>query len=114
MILFVATPLSPSDCPPLQNLPTTIIPAFTGLRPAAMGTRKRSRSEAVAVPQTQKNEEPGLLQKIRSFWEFASLMQYIAIFGKIMKIDEDFEIEVGPLERALVAMSACRIPSHED
>lgn len=90
---------------------TTTIPAFTGLRPAAMGTRKRSRSEAAAVPE---NEEPGLLQQIRSFWEFASLMQFIAIFGKVMKIDDDFEIEVGPLERALIAMSACRIPSHED
>jgi DNA-directed RNA polymerase len=39
-------------------------------------------------------EEQGLLTKIRSTWEFASLMQYIAIFGHVMKIDEEFEIEV--------------------
>lgn len=39
-------------------------------------------------------EEQGLLAQIRSTWEFASLMQYIAIFGHVMKIDEEFEIEV--------------------
>lgn len=59
-----------------------------------MGSRKRSRSDAIAAPVQQPTEEPGLLQQIRNSWEFASLMQYIAIFGKIMKIDEDFEIEV--------------------
>jgi hypothetical protein len=41
-------------------------------------------------------EEQGLLAQIRSTWEFASLMQYIAIFGQVMKIDEEFEIEVWP------------------
>ncbi|KAJ5086614.1 hypothetical protein NUU61_007921 [Penicillium alfredii] len=58
-----------------------------------MGSRKRTRSEAVAVPEQPLPEEPGLLQRIRSSWEFASLMQYIAIFGPVMKIDEEFEIE---------------------
>lgn len=27
-------------------------------------------------------------------WEFANIMQYIYIFGKAVKIDEDFDIEV--------------------
>lgn len=27
-------------------------------------------------------------------WEFASVMQYIFMFGKAIKIDEDFDIEV--------------------
>ncbi|KAJ5679402.1 hypothetical protein N7462_007646 [Penicillium macrosclerotiorum] len=58
-----------------------------------MGPRKRSRSEAVAVPEQQPSEEPGMLQRIRNCWEFASLMQYIHIFGHVMKIDEDFGIE---------------------
>lgn len=62
-----------------------------------MGSRKRSRSDAIVAPVQQPTEEPGLLQQIRNSWEFASLMQYIAIFGKIMKIDEDFEIEVSRL-----------------
>ncbi|OOQ82739.1 PHD finger domain protein [Penicillium brasilianum] len=58
-----------------------------------MGPRKRSRSEAIDAPEAQITEEPGLLQRIRSSWEFANIMQYIHIFGKIMKIDEDFGIE---------------------
>lgn len=69
-----------------------------------MGPRKRSRSEAVAATE-QQPEEPGLLQRIRSSWEFASLMQYIAMFGKVMKIDEDFEIEVCPLAARCGCMS---------
>ncbi|KAJ6171055.1 hypothetical protein N7470_000122 [Penicillium chermesinum] len=60
-----------------------------------MGTRKRSRSEATTGAGQSPAAEPGLLQKIRSFWEFACLMQYITMFGRVMKIDEDFEIEVG-------------------
>lgn len=62
-----------------------------------MGTRKRSRSEAVATTEKQPSEGLGLLQRIRNSWEFASLMQYIAIFGKVMKIDDEFEIEVWPI-----------------
>lgn len=61
-----------------------------------MGSRKRNRSDAVAATE-QQPEEPGLLQRIRNCWQFASLMQYIAMFGKVMKIDEDFEVEVCPL-----------------
>ncbi|CBF75649.1 hypothetical protein AN3668.2 [Aspergillus nidulans FGSC A4] len=60
-----------------------------------MVSRKRTRSEADAPPEQteQPHEEPGLLTKLRNSWEFANLMQYIAIFGKLMKIDEDFGIE---------------------
>jgi hypothetical protein len=68
-----------------------------------MGSRKRSRSEAVAATEQQTPEEPGLLQRIRNSWEFASLMQYIAIFGQVMKIDEEFEIEV----RSLIPRCSC-------
>ncbi|KAL2828928.1 hypothetical protein BDW59DRAFT_142520 [Aspergillus cavernicola] len=57
-----------------------------------MVSRKRTRSE-VDVPLEQPHEEPGLLTQLQSCWEFANLMQYIAIFGKLMKIDEDFGIE---------------------
>lgn len=58
-----------------------------------MVSRKRTRSE-VDAPTEQPREEPGLLTQLRNSWEFANLMQYIAIFGKPMKIDEDFGIEV--------------------
>ncbi|KAJ6004488.1 hypothetical protein N7499_000556 [Penicillium canescens] len=57
-----------------------------------MGSRKRTRSEAIPMDQDAP-EEQGLLTQIRNTWEFASLMQYIAIFGQVMKIDEEFEIE---------------------
>ena len=40
--------------------------------------------------------EMALLQRIRNTWEFSNLMQYIFIFGKAVKIDEDFSIDVGP------------------
>jgi DNA-directed RNA polymerase len=59
-----------------------------------MGSRKRNRSEALPVPEQDVTEEPGLLSKLRNSWEFASLMQYIALFGNVMKIDEDLGIEV--------------------
>ena len=59
-----------------------------------MGSRKRTHSEVAPVAEQQAPEEPGLLSQLRSNWAFASLMQYIAIFGQVMKIDEDFGIEV--------------------
>lgn len=39
------------------------------------------------------SEELSTLQRIRNMWEFASLMQYIFIFGKAVRI-EDIEVEV--------------------
>ncbi|KAB8236289.1 hypothetical protein ETB97_011525 [Aspergillus alliaceus] len=57
-----------------------------------MVSRKRTRSEVDTAPE-QPPEEPGLLHRLRNSWEFANLMQYIAMFGKPMKIDEDFGIE---------------------
>ncbi|RAL17209.1 putative PHD finger domain protein [Aspergillus homomorphus CBS 101889] len=57
-----------------------------------MVSRRRARSEVDAAPE-QPPEEQGFLQKLRNCWEFANVMQYIAIFGKLMKIDEDFGIE---------------------
>ena len=43
-------------------------------------------------------QEPSLLVKLRNMWEFACLMQYIYIFGKAVKIEEDFDIEVHHLQ----------------
>jgi len=59
--------------------------------------RKRARDEAdldssiVPVEQSSSNKT---LQKLRNMWQFASLMQYIHIFGSVVKIDEDLDIEV--------------------
>lgn len=38
--------------------------------------------------------EPSMLTRLRDMWEFSNLMQYIFIFGKAVKIDEEFTIEV--------------------
>ena len=34
------------------------------------------------------------LTKLRNMWEFASFMQYIFLFGHVVKISDDFDIEV--------------------
>lgn len=34
------------------------------------------------------------LHKLRNMWEFAALMEYIHLFGDVVKIDQRFEIEV--------------------
>lgn len=44
--------------------------------------------------------ELSLIQRIRNTWEFSNLMQFIFTFGKAVKIDEDFNIEVRPFQAA--------------
>jgi len=39
-------------------------------------------------------KEPSLLDRLRNMWEFANLAQWIFIFGRAVKIDENFDIEV--------------------
>lgn len=56
--------------------------------------RKRTRDEMEASEPQEKKQESSILHKIRNMWEFASVMQYIFMFGKAIKIDEDFDIEV--------------------
>lgn len=56
-----------------------------------MGPRKRGRDE---MESSEPPKETSLLNRIRNMWEFACVMQYIFIFGKAVKIDEDFDIEV--------------------
>jgi len=58
--------------------------------------RKRTRDEMEASEPPQEQAAPSLLTQIRNMWEFASTMQYIFLFGKAVKIDEDFDIEVRP------------------
>lgn len=55
--------------------------------------RKRGRHEMEA---TEASKEPSLLQRIRNMWEFANLTQWIFIFGRAVKIDENLDIEVRP------------------
>lgn len=46
-------------------------------------------AEPAMAPETAET-----LKELRNMWEFASLMQYIFLFGDAVKIDEDFDIEV--------------------
>lgn len=56
-----------------------------------MGSRKRGRDE---MESSEPAPELHMLEKLRNTWELANLMQYIYIFGKAVKIDEDLTIEV--------------------
>ncbi|KAL9069459.1 MAG: hypothetical protein Q9161_005510 [Pseudevernia consocians] len=55
-----------------------------------MGSRKRNRDE---MEFSEPAPESSMLNKLRNTWELANLMQYIYIFGKAVKIDEDLTIE---------------------
>ena len=50
--------------------------------------------ESIEPPEPPQDE--AMLARLRNTWEFANLMQYIFIFGRAVKIDEDFDIEVHP------------------
>lgn len=56
-----------------------------------MVSRKRGREEMEADIVA---EEPTLLTTLRNMWQFSNLAQYIYIFGDVLKIDKDFDIEV--------------------
>ncbi|EFW23210.1 hypothetical protein D8B26_006714 [Coccidioides posadasii str. Silveira] len=63
-----------------------------------MVSRKRAREETEehsvsAVDSGVSHEHGGLLHRLRNMWEFANLVEYIFLFGKSMKIDDDFDIE---------------------
>lgn len=68
---------------------------------------KRSADEAQLDPPTEPEMAPETaktLKDLRNMWEFASLMQYIFLFGNVVKIDEDFDIEVWP---AIITPGTC-------
>lgn len=56
-----------------------------------VSSRKRGRQEMEAA---EPPKEPSLLELIRNMWEFANLVQWIFIFGRVVKIDENLDIEV--------------------
>jgi len=65
-----------------------------------MPARKRGRQEAdldnnngsmAAVEAPKANDT---LAKLRNMSEFAAFMQYLFLFGKVVKVDEDFDIDV--------------------
>lgn len=58
---------------------------------------KRTFDEAeldVALSPAVEPKNAETLSRLRNMWEFASLMQYIYLFGSVVKIENDFDIEV--------------------
>lgn len=75
---------------------------------------KRTRDEAELDLPEEPAIAPELQEKLialRNQWEFASFMQYVQLFGGVVKIDDGFEIEVRIEPRARLQcrrMFACQ------
>lgn len=60
-----------------------------------MTSRKRGRQELEADNNNASSSHaPSVLDRIRNMWQFANLMQYLFIFGKVVRVDENIGIEV--------------------
>lgn len=61
-----------------------------------MPARKRGRHEAEldVEPTTAPPPISDTLSRLRNMWEFAAFMQYLFLFGKVVKVDEDFDMDV--------------------
>ncbi|KAB8291123.1 hypothetical protein EYC80_009811 [Monilinia laxa] len=55
-----------------------------------VSARKRGRQEMEA---SEAPKEPSMIDRLRNMWEFANLAQWIFLFGKSVKIDENIGIE---------------------
>ena len=75
-----------------------------------MAPRKRGRAEMKASESVQL---PSLLARLRNTWEFANIMQYIYIFGKVVKIDDDFDIEARTSSVLSLPPSAPQMSQHK-
>lgn len=73
-----------------------------------MPARKRSHAE-VEHEDAAATREPGMLTKLRNDWRMANLMQWLYLFGKEFKIDEDFDMEVGRIPTCLPIFPSFRI-----
>ncbi|GKT39954.1 reticulocyte-binding protein 2 a [Colletotrichum spaethianum] len=54
-----------------------------------VSSRKRTLQEA----EDATHDEPSLLHRIRNQWQFANLCQWIYLFGKVVKIDDNLDTE---------------------
>ncbi|GAM86473.1 hypothetical protein ANO11243_044870 [Dothideomycetidae sp. 11243] len=59
--------------------------------------RKRARDEAELdvshLQQDEQRKDNPLQSRLRNMWQFASFMQYVFLFGKIVKIDESIDMD---------------------
>lgn len=59
-----------------------------------MRSRKRGREEMEAE---KAPPEVTTLTRLRNMWQFANLVQYLYIFGKAIRSEDDIDIEVQTL-----------------
>lgn len=60
-----------------------------------MPSRKRSLREAESAPsEPEQRKEDSLIQNLRNSFYFANLYQWICIFGKVVKVDDNLDIAV--------------------
>lgn len=83
-------------CPPRSLVVAqlgALVPKPSIPEPRTMaGARKRAFSKA--EPENAPSAKPpSLLQQIRNTWQFANLFQFIMLFGKALKMDDNFDIE---------------------
>lgn len=76
-----------------------------------MVSRKRDRAE---MESCEPPKEMGLLDRLRNMWQFANLMQYIFIFGRAVKIDDDFTIDVSSLPLYAAVLGHCFMLSEDE
>jgi len=55
--------------------------------------RKRSLRE-IDPDDVEPLAPPSMLHRIRNMWQFANIFQFIFLFGKALKIEDNLEIEV--------------------
>lgn len=60
------------------------------------------------------SKEPSLLERVRNMWEFANLVQWIFIFGRAVKIDENLDIEVGLVTFYILSLTSLFTGSYTD
>ncbi|KAH9908691.1 hypothetical protein F4778DRAFT_359018 [Xylariomycetidae sp. FL2044] len=59
-----------------------------------VSSRKRALRELDPEPDTpEPSKEPSLLQRIRDTWQFANVFQWIYLFGRVVKIDDNIDID---------------------
>ncbi len=51
------------------------------------------------------SKSPSTLHRIRNMWQFANLFQFIMLFGKALKLDDNIDIEVRPLSQNLAVLA---------
>lgn len=78
-----------------------------------MPSRKRSHREAdSATAEPEQPNENSLIHKLRNSFYFANLYQWICIFGKVVKLDDNMDIAVR--SRPAQCLRATKIESRTD